>query len=170
MSLEVRIRPEVQEDVRDIWQVTKQAFAGRRYADGTEQDIIDRLREQGALAVSLVAEYRGRLVGHVAFSPALPEDLSSGWYTLGPVSVEPDVQRQGIGKGLIRAGINRLRELNAAGCIVVGDTNYYSQFGFARAPGLAPSVELAEYFMVLSLNSPVPDCRVGFHQAFHHEG
>src|SRR5689334_19168125 len=119
MSLDVLIRPEAPGDVRDIWQVTKDAFAGRPYAEGTEQDIIDALRAQGALAISLVAEYRGRLVGHVAFSPAVPEDFSSGWYTLGPVSVEPEVQRQGIGKALIGAGISRLRELGAAGCIVV---------------------------------------------------
>jgi putative acetyltransferase len=170
MSLEVHIRPEDSGDVRDIWQVTKQAFAGRPYADGTEQDIIDLLRDKGALAVSLVAEYRGRILGHVAFSPAVPEDSSSGWYTLGPVSVEPDVQRQGIGKALIRAGIARLRELNAAGCIVLGDTNYYSQFGFAKAPELAPSGEPAEYFMVLGLGCPVPKCKIGFHEAFHQEG
>jgi len=170
MSLEVQIRPEEPEDVRAIWQVTKQAFAGRPYADGTEQDIVNGLREQGALAISLVAEHGGRVVGHVAFSPAVPEDLSAGWYTLGPVSVEPDVQRQGIGKALIRAGIDKLRELNAAGCIVVGDTNYYSQFGFAKAPDLAPSSELAEYFMILSLGCQAPRCRIGFHSAFHQEG
>ncbi len=167
MNLEVHIRPEQRGDEGDIWHVTKQAFAGRPYADGTEQDIINLLRDQGALAISLVAEYRGRILGHVAFSPAVPEDSSSGWYTLGPVSVEPDVQRQGIGKALVRAGIARLRELDAAGCIVLGDTNYYSQFGFAKAPELAPSGEPAEYFMVLSLNGPVPDCKVGFHKAFH---
>jgi len=168
MSLHVHIRPEEHGDVRDIWHITKQAFAGRPYADGTEQDIIDLLRDQGALAISLVAEYRGKVVGHVAFSPAVPEDLSSGWYTLGPVSVQPDVQRQGIGKALIRAGIARLRELDAAGCIVLGDTNYYSQFGFDKAPELAPSGEPAEYFMVLCLGSQVPECKIGFHHAFHH--
>jgi putative acetyltransferase len=170
MSLDVEIRPELPADVRDIWQVTKQAFAGRPYADGTEQDIIDRLREQGALTISLVAEYHGKIVGHVAFSPAVPEDLSAGWYTLGPVSVDPDVQRQGIGRALIRAGIARLRQLNAAGCIVLGDTTYYSEFGFAKAPELAPSGEPAEYFMVLSLARQAPKCRVGFHSAFHQEG
>lgn len=170
MSVDIHIRPEEGRDVAEIRRITKRAFAGRPYADGTEQDIIDRLRDRSALAISLVAEYHDKLLGHVAFSPAMPEDSSSGWYTLGPVSVEPDVQRRGIGKGLIRAGIARLRELHAAGCIVLGDTNYYSQFGFAKAPELAPSGAPAEYFMVLRLSGPVPKCRIGFHEAFHQEG
>jgi putative acetyltransferase len=170
MSLDVLIRPEEHRDVRDIRELTKQAFEGRPYAEGTEQDIIDALRAEGGLAISLVAEYRGRLVGHVAFSPAVPEALSPGWYTLGPVSVAPEVQRQGIGMALIRAGIARLRELTATGCIVVGDTNYYSKFGFAKAAGLAPLADLSEHFMVLSLNGSVPDCKVNFHKAFHQDG
>jgi predicted N-acetyltransferase YhbS len=170
MNPEVVVRPEKDQDVRAIWQVTKQAFEGRPYADGTEQDIIDVLRARGALSISLVAEDRGSILGHVAFSPAMPDDLSSGWYTLGPVSVAPAFQRQGIGKALIRAGIARLRELNAAGCVVVGDTNYYPQFGFTKAPELAPSGELSEYFMVMSLRGPVPTCKIGFHDAFHQEG
>ena len=170
MSAAIRIRPEEPGDVADIWHVTQRAFTGRPYSDGNEADIIDLLRDQGALAISLVAEHAGAVVGHVAFSPAVPEDLSPGWYTLGPVSVEPDAQRQGIGKALIRAGIARLRELNAAGCIVLGDTNYYSQFGFATAPQLAPAGEPAEYFMALSLGGTVPTCRMGFHKAFHQAG
>jgi putative acetyltransferase len=132
-----------------------------------EQDIVDRLRERGALAISLVAEHRGRILGHVAFSPAVPEDSSAGWYTLGPVSVDPDVQRQGIGKALIRAGMARLRAVNASGCVVLGDTNYYSQFGFVKAPEVAPPGEPAEYFMVLNLSSQAPPGRTGFHAVFY---
>ena len=139
MDPDILIRPETPADVTCIWHVTKRAFAGRSYSDGNEQDIVDALRARGALAISLVAEQRGTILGHVAFSPASAEDASPGWYTLGPVSVEPDVQRCGIGKALIKTGIARLRELGAAGCVVLGDTNYYSQFAFAKAPHMAPA-------------------------------
>ena len=167
MSLEFHIRSEEPRDVADIWHVTKQAFAGRSYADGNEHDVINALRDRGALAISLVAEHKGLIVGHVAFSPAVTEDSSSGWYTLGPVAVNPDVQRQGIGKALIRVGIATLHELSAAGCILVGDPNYYSQFGFVQAPQNAPARAPSECFMVLSLSGQALTCRIDFHQAFY---
>jgi putative acetyltransferase len=110
------------------------------------------------------------MVGHVAFSPAVPADHAKGWYTLGPVSVEPDVQRQGIGEALIRTGLRSLQALNATGCIVLGDTNYYSRFGFLKAPDLSPAADYAEHFMVLSLTGQTPACRFGFHTAFEPEG
>jgi putative acetyltransferase len=165
----ILIRPETPADTAGIWHLTKRAFAGRSYSDGTEQDIVDALRERGALAISLVAEQQGTIVGHVAFSPASAEDGSPGWFTLGPVSVEPDVQRRGVGKALIRTGLARLRDLGAAGCIVLGDTSYYSQFGFAKAPHMGPAGEPKEYFMVLSLGSRTPECVVNFHEAFGHK-
>ena len=167
MSIEFHIRPERPGDAAGIWHVTKRAFAGLPYADGNEQDIISALRGCGALAISLVAEHRDRILGHVAFSPAVPEDSSPGWYALGPVAVEPGFQRQGIGRRLIRAGIAGLQERGAAGCIVVGDTHYYSQFGFVSAPERAPAGAPAEHFMVLRLGGPMPKGRVEFHQAFY---
>jgi putative acetyltransferase len=170
VDINILIRPETPADVADIRHVTRRAFAGRSYSDGNEQDIVDALRERGALAISLVAERGGRILGHVAFSPASVEDASPGWYTLGPVSVEPEVQRRGIGKALIRTGIARLRELDAAGCVVVGDTIYYSQFGFAKAPQNAPAGEYKEHFMMLCLGSETPACVVNFHEVFHQEG
>ena len=88
--------------------------------------------------------------------------------TLGPVSVEPPLQRQGIGRALIMAGIRFLREGGAAGCIVVGDPGYYSRFGFV--PGLhdhAPADELKEHFMTLTFGPAVPAGVIDFHRAFY---
>lgn len=50
-----------------------------------------------ALTLSLLAELDGRVVGHIAFSPLTMPGGTSGWYGLGPVSVLPEFQRQGIG-------------------------------------------------------------------------
>jgi putative acetyltransferase len=170
VNADILIRPETPSDVDQIRDVTRRAFAGRSYSGGNEPDIVDALRVRNALAVSLVAEKSGRIVGHVAFSPASAEDASPGWYTLGPVSVDPEVQRHGIGQALVIAGIGRLRELHASGCILIGDTNYYSRFGFVKAPQIAPVGEPKEHFMVLGLGSSIPDCVVNFHAVFHEEG
>jgi putative acetyltransferase len=160
------IRPETPADQDEIRDVTRRAFAGRSHSGGNEQDIVDALRIRAALAISLVADWNGRIVGHVAFSAASPADGSAGWYTLGPVSVAPEVQRRGIGTALITAGIAKLREEGASGCIVVGDTNYYPRFGFVRAPQLAPVDDLREHFMILCLHSQMPQCIIDFHACF----
>ena len=166
VGTDIVIRSETPADEAGIRDVTRRAFAGQAYAEGTEQDIIDALRLRNALSVSLVADRAGGILGHVAFSPASPEDGTAGWYTLGPVSVAPECQRQGIGRALITAGLNTLRERGASGCIVVGDTSYYSRFGFVKAPRLAPGSGLEEHFMALSFGGPLPGCVVNFHDAF----
>jgi len=170
MTIECLVRPEQHGDEVAIYEVTRRAFDGLPYADGTEQDIVNALRSHGALAVSLVALHDNRIVGHVAFSPAVAEGGSPDWYTLGPVSVEPALQRQGIGKALIRRGLSELHDLHAAGCIVLGDVLYYSQFGFMPAPALAPAGVPAEHFMVLLLNGHLPTGRLDFHRDFYPGG
>jgi predicted N-acetyltransferase YhbS len=166
----VRVRPETAADVDAISDLTRRAFAGLAYSDGTEPGIIDALRTAGALTLSFVAEMDGTIVGHVAFSPALPDDGSSGWYTLGPISVEPALQRRGIGSRLITDGLRTLESRNASGCIVLGDTRYYTRFGFVAAPDHAPAGEPKEYFMVRGLRSSIPRGTINFHDVFRHAG
>jgi putative acetyltransferase len=160
------IRPERSGDIATIHDLTKRAFAPMPFADGNEQDIIDRLRSMGDLTLSLVAEQNGAVAGHAAFSQAACAD-SVGWYGLGPLSVEPALQRKGIGKALIAEGLRQLQEMNARGCIVMGDTNYYPRSGFKPCPELAPANEPAQYFMVLPFTTAMPAARFSFHPAFY---
>ena len=66
----VEIRPEQAGDEAAIYKVTADAFRGRPYADGDEQDLLNRLRELGQLALSLVATDGDQLVGQITFSPS----------------------------------------------------------------------------------------------------
>jgi putative acetyltransferase len=161
------IRPEAPDDRAAIWDITRRAFAPMPYAGGDEQDLIDRLRDAGALEISLVAESGGRVVGHAAFSPATAEDGSPGWFALGPISVEPDLQRTGIGRALIAEGERQLRARDAAGCVLVGNPAYYSRFGFRPFPDLAPPGEPAAYFQILPLRVSNPDTVICFHKLFY---
>jgi putative acetyltransferase len=160
------VRREAQGDEDAIRDVTRAAFDRRPYADGDEHELVDRLRSDGALAISLVAEVGGRIVGHVAFSPAVASDGSEGWFALGPVSVAPGHQRSGIGSSMIRTGLRELERAGAAGCILTGDPKYYGRFGFERAPAIAPPGQPAEYFQVKVLAGPAPRAPVHFHEAF----
>jgi putative acetyltransferase len=163
----IAIRPERAQDHAAIYNITKRAFAPMPFADGDEQELIGKLREAGALALSLVAEKDGVVVGQVTLSPAFAADGASGWYALGPVSVEPELKHQGIGSQLIHAGIAWLRDKDASGCVLVGNPVYYSRFGFGLFPALAPQGEPAEYFQILPLRVKEPHVVVGFHPVFY---
>ncbi len=160
------IRDETSADLAAISEVTREAFAAMAISQHTEQFIINALRAAGALAVSLVAENQGRVVGHAAFSPVTMSDGTPDWYGLGPVSVAPELQRQGIGSALIKAGLSRLRELGGRGCVLVGDPAYYKRLGFINPPELVHEGVPPEVFLAMALDGPVPRGTVSFHPGF----
>jgi predicted N-acetyltransferase YhbS len=163
--LRVAIRREGSDDRDEIRSVTARAFAGLAFSNGTEPRIVDALREAKALELSLVAVLDEHVVGHVAFSDASPAG-DSGWFALGPVSVEPRFQRRGVGSRLIDSGLAALRDAGGKGCVLVGDHRYYSRFGFIVTPGLAPAGYPAEHFQILSFSAAVPTAPPIFHPAF----
>ena len=142
------------------------AFVGMPYADGDEARLVDALRAQNALCVSLVAEFEGTILGQVAFSPARTSGGLPGWYALGPVAVQPTRQRAGVGSALVRTGLEAVSELGAVGCILTGNPAFYSRFGFERVPESAPSSEPPEFFMVKLLRGQLPVGSIHFHEAF----
>jgi putative acetyltransferase len=124
MNPKIVVRNESDTDVSAITEVTVAAFKTLEISNHTEQFIIEALRAAKALTVSLVAEVDGRVIGHIAFSPVTISDDTRNWYGLGPVSVLPAYQRQGIGKALIGEGLSRLKDINAQGCCLVGHPDF----------------------------------------------
>lgn len=170
MNPELIIRPESNADIDAIHDVTIAAFAMLEISGHTEQFIVAALRAADALAVSLVAELDRRIVGHIAFSPVVISDGSPDWFGVGPLSVLPAFQRQGIGKALIKEGLSRLKSLNARGCCLVGHPEYYRKFGFRCTPGLAIEGVPPEYFMALPFSEVLPQGLVTFHEGFRADG
>lgn len=170
MHTPLLIRNEVEGDAVAIRDVTIAAFKTLAISQNTEHFIVEALRAAKALAVSLVAERDGRVVGHIAFSPVTMSDGTPNWYGLGPVSVLPALQRQGIGKALIREGLLRLRALKAQGCCLVGHPEYYAKFGFTNTAGLSLDGVPPEVFFVLSFDGRIPSGTVRFHDAFLADG
>ncbi|ASY62909.1 GCN5-related N-acetyltransferase [Sinorhizobium sojae CCBAU 05684] len=160
------IRPEREGDVVAIGAVTAAAFAGHPHSDQTEALIIERLRAENALSVSLVAEEAGEVIGHIAFSPVTITPADDGWYGLGPVSVRPDRQGRGVGSDLIRQGVERLKNMGAAGCVVVGEPAFYGRFGFRDEPALVFPGVAPQYFMALGLSGAMVSGTVVYHSAF----
>ena len=170
MNPKIVIRSETDADVSPIREVTVAAFKTLEISNHTEQFIIEALRAAKALAISLGAEIDGRVVGHIAFSSVAISDGTKNWYGLGPVSVLPEYQRQGIGKALIREGLSRLKDINAQGCCLVGHPDYYRKFGFKNVPGLVYEGVPQEVFFALSFDGHIPPGIVTFHEAFKADG
>ena len=92
------------------------------------------------------------------------EDL--GWFGLGPVSVSPSLQRGGIGIALIEEGLRLLKHRGAAGCVVLGDLNYYRRFGFTSDHALRYGDVPPEYFQSMILLGDPAKGEVTYHEGF----
>jgi putative acetyltransferase len=160
------IRPETHADIQAIREVTIAAFNTLDISSHTEQFIIDALRRYRKLTISLVAELNGKIAGHIAFSPITISDGTKNWYGLGPVSVLPELQKQGIGKALIIEGLRKLKEMGASGCMLAGHPDYYPKFGFKNIPSLVHEGVPPEAFFVLPFSEVIPEGKVEFHSSF----
>jgi putative acetyltransferase len=168
--MQFAIRSERDADIDEITTVTLAAFKTLEVSNQTEHFIIQALRAAKALTISLVAESNDRVVGHIAFSPVTISDGTQSWYGLGPVSVLPEYQRNGIGKALIQEGLSRLKDLGAQGCCLVGHPDYYKRFGFKNMPGFMHEGVPPEVFLALSFDGYTPQGTVAFHEGFKADG
>jgi putative acetyltransferase len=124
------IRAEVPGDAAAVYRLNATVFETE-----AEAKLVDALRTAGALALSLVAEVDGAIVGHIAFSPVIVESDQGtrGGVGLGPMAVATSYQRQGIGGRLIHEGVRLLHDAGHAFCVVLGHADYYPRHGFVRA-------------------------------------
>ena len=103
----IEIREERPADIAAIREVNAHAFG-----QNLEGNIVDALRSNGAVLLSLVAILQDRLVGHIMYSPASVGGTMGA--ALGPMAVLPAYQRQGIGRRLVDAGNRKLEMARAA--------------------------------------------------------
>ncbi|WP_207264698.1 N-acetyltransferase [Desulfovibrio sp. Huiquan2017] len=164
------IRLETDNDIAAIRALEYTAFRHHpQHAPGaepTEHLIVDALRDSGHLSLSLVAEERNRVVGHLALSPAVPGKGGQGWYLLGPVGVLPERQGAGIGSALVRKALRIMRDRGAHGVLLVGDPAFYERFGFRSRPGLTMGGVPQENVLGISLDGTEPEGAVVSDPAF----
>ncbi len=144
------IRNEQERDREQVRAVNEAAF-GR--AD--EADLVDGLRHEGAVLLSLVAEVDGRMAGHILFSRMTIETAQGpvAAVALAPMSVLPEYQGRGMGSGLVQHGLRELAERGERIAIVLGHEHYYPRFGFSteKAQRLASPFP-PEAYMALELS------------------
>jgi len=125
--MKLAVRCERPADFAAIDAVHEQAF-GRP----GEAALVRALRSEVRPYLGLVAEQAGRVAGHLAFSPVAIGGGSPPALGLGPLAVEPGLQRAGLGSALVHAGLARCAEL-AQIVVVLGHAAYYPRFGFQPA-------------------------------------
>lgn len=129
---DIIVRSETTDDIKAIDVVNISAFEGEQ-----EARLVTELRGlpgyRGEL--SLVAEFGGRIVGHLMLSPVTlhQNDQDIRMLALGPMSVVPSQSHRGIGTALVDAAIAKAKDMGQKGIIVVGPPDYYLRFGFASA-------------------------------------
>lgn len=160
------IRYEQTQDAAEISQLITAAFKSAQFSNHNEQDIVDALRQHNALTVGLVALNQGKLVGFVAMSPVKISDGTQDWYGLGPVAVLPEYQNQGIGASLINSALSEIKFKGAAGCVVLGEPDYYQRFGFKVTNQLELSNVPPSYFQAISFGAKTASGQVSYHSAF----
>lgn len=140
--MEIIVRNENKEDHRKVEEVTRNAFS---YSDRIERGkigcpyehwMVNELRKRdGILELSLVAVIDHKIIGHIICSRA--EVRKAGniipVLNLGPISVQPEYQRLGVGKALINEMIIRAKSLGYGAILFFGRPEYYPQFGFVEA-------------------------------------
>lgn len=165
--MNIIIRDEQVEDIEAIEKLTKAAFQNAEHTSHTEHFIVNSLRNHGQLTISLVAVEDSSIIGHVAISPVQISSGEMGWYGLGPISVDPNKQGLGIGSLLMNKSLEKLKNLGAKGCVLLGDPNYYSRFGFKNYPELILPNVPSEYFQALSFLGHFAKGYVSYHEGFN---
>ena len=165
----VSFRQEKFGDEPAIRQVNERAFG-----QSDEAILVNALREQNAVVLSMVALENNQIVGHILYTQVTirDTDIESQALGLGPMAVLPAYQKKGIGSTLLIASLNELRRIGEKIVFVLGHPDFYPKFGFVPAKKFGIKCEFDapdEAFMVLELQENALAGRKGivyFHNEF----
>jgi putative acetyltransferase len=159
----VAFRGEERRDAQQIRDLLEGSFPGFG-----EALLVDRLRHDGDLVLSLVAEDQGIVVGYIAFSRLIvegPEPFAA--VALAPLAVYPEYQQQGIATRLVQEGHACLAALGEALSVEVGEPHFYGRFGYSnRRVARFESDYQSPYLMALSFGAAPAEGRLVYPTAF----
>jgi putative acetyltransferase len=168
------VRREMPADVDAIRAVTRAAFATPEKPGRGEAGLVDELRASTAWlpALSLVAVDEERTGGAGTLGTAIAGHVlctrahvgTAAVLALGPLSVRPDRQRQGVGSALMHAVLGAADALDEPLVVLLGHLEYYPRFGFRPAVeiGLTPPRPWGPHFMARRLAAYTPELRGEF--------
>ncbi len=167
MRKNITIRREHDSDINQINFLHKTAFFDHPFSINNEDIIIDKLRNQNGITLSLVADYKNIIIGNVIFSLLIVGGHLSNWNLLGPLAVLPKFQKQGIGSVLVRYGLNILKSTRYDGCALLGDLGYYHKFGFMKSKSIWHKDIPQNFILEQPFSQKKIHGFIRFHQAFY---
>lgn len=164
----VTLRVEGLGDARQIRDLLEASFPG----DG-EAALVDRLRHDRDIVLSLVAEDAGVVVGYICFSRLTVEtsDGRFGAVALAPLAVYDEYQNQGVATKLVQEAHACLATLGETLSVVLGEPQFYARFGYSnrRVMHFASEYQSA-WLMALSFGAAPYAGRLVYPTAFAHLG
>lgn len=149
------IRPGAPDELPEILDVVRSAFAFAEHSNQTEHILVEQLFALPTFnpTLSLVADVHGQLVGYVLLTPVTIQGPTASVpsLALAPVAVRPPFQRKGIGKRLIVAAHRQAVLAGATSVVVLGNPHYYERLGYRRA---------ADFGITLPFDAPSSYCMV----------
>lgn len=134
----LHLRRETPADYRTVEHLVREAFWNVYRPGCLEHYILHRYRNQPDFVpeLDLVLEREGRIIGHIMYVRArirADDGRTIPVMTFGPVSIRPDLQRQGYGKFLVDRSLERARILGAGAVCIEGNLAFYGKSGFVTA-------------------------------------
>lgn len=149
-------------DDDQIERLTREAF-WNVYKPGCDEHLVVHnihKEDKSLKELELVACQGERVVGHIIYTKSRIEGCDkNGFITFGPISVKPQLQKQGIGSRLIEASMKLAAKEGYLAVFITGNPAYYHKFGFESASKYKvylkgiPMEQEAEFFMVKALQS-----------------
>ena len=161
--MKLRIQTTTEKDFPQTENLTREAF-WNVYKPGCEEHLILHNIRNSACYITeldLVAVFEDKIIGHIISTKAKVIDSLNKEHEIlcvGPLSVLPEFQKQGIGSELMNNSITIAKELGFSGMILFGNPEYYHRFGFRNAQ--VYSITTKDYqnfepFMALELQNEV---------------
>jgi len=138
INIETRIRQTAESEYSQTENITRESFWNLYKPGCVEHLILHNLRKSKShiAELDLVAMSGNEIVGHIISTKAKVIDSQNKLHEVlcvGPLSVLPEFQKQGIGSKLINKSIITARKSGHSGMILFGNPDYYHRFGFRNA-------------------------------------
>ena len=138
MKNDLILRLEKKEDRRTVENLVRESFWNVYHPGCLEHFVLHRLRDDPAFVPELnyVLEKDGRIIGQNVFVRAeiqADDGRKIPILTMGPICIAPDLKRQGYGKRLLDATLEKAAALGYGAVCFEGNILFYGKSGFTYA-------------------------------------
>ena len=144
--MDIKLRIEQSSDYHETENITREAF-WNHYSPGCDEHYllhIMRNHPKFVPELDIVAEHNNKIVGNVVCLKSFIMADDGNQYevlSLGPISVLPEYQQQGIGGRMIALTKKLASEMGFRAILLCGDPDYYLRQGFIPAETLGIRTE-----------------------------